>query len=364
LFETQILVNRSLYHLGLRENDLAMESAKKTALLCQKSSGPCLAKSYRLMALASLSYKRIGETIDYLGFALEYAAASGEPQEMGMAAYYAASVQLLYGNLSLSKKLAERAQRHFLEAGSPDWADRSRFLEGRLVFESGYYQQAAELFEDIQKNPYGDSNSEKNNLLETWAKRAKLYAQKPHSNQAQSPSVPNRDALLLALESQYMTGENTEIAEKPPLPDMLPIEDDFIYTEQPDWRSGFAQCELLFFTWENFWKRMLGAWHSLIQSRLSPKNSEEAIITMQQVLRDRQFPEIDPHDIFYYYACYQVYEHVGANRVDISTAASLAFKRLQSRACRIDDIETYRHYLKQQHWNKVLGQAAIKFMLV
>jgi tetratricopeptide (TPR) repeat protein len=312
------------------------------------------------MALSSLSYKRIGETIDYLGFALDNAVISGEPQEMGMAAYYAASVQLLYGNLSLSKKLAERAQRHFLEAGSPDWADRSRFLEGRLAFESGYYQQAIELFEDILKNPYGDSSSEKINLLETWAYRAKLYVQKNHCNQPQSPH-PNRDALLFALEGLYMSGEEyNSMAEKP----LLPGEEGFIYTEQPDWRSGFAQCELLFFTWENFWKRMFGAWYSLVQCRLSPKNSEEAIITMQQVIRDRQFPEIDPHDIFYYYACYQVYEHVGANRVDISTAASLAFKRLQSRASRIDDMETYRHYSKQQYWNKALGQAAVKYMLV
>ncbi|MCL2128047.1 MAG: hypothetical protein FWH38_07325, partial [Treponema sp.] len=173
--KAQALLNQSLGHLSQRDYNAAVEKVKEATLISQENEGECLALSYRLLALASLSRRRIGETIDYMGFALENAAKSGGPQDAGMAAYYAASVHLLYGNLSRSQALAEKANRHFLEAGSPDWADRSRFLEGRIVFETGSYQQAGNIFEDILiKSPEGNSE-EKNCLLEAWTYRSRVY---------------------------------------------------------------------------------------------------------------------------------------------------------------------------------------------
>jgi len=144
----------------------------------------------------------------------------------------------------------------------------------------------------------------------------------------------------------------------------IPMDDTFIHIEQPDWRSGFTQCELLYFSWADLWERMIGAWRSLAQCRLSPQKAAEAQITMQQLLRKCQFPEIDTWDPFYYYALYQTLEHSGASQVDIRTAASAAFNRLQNRARRIDDSETRQQYLKQPHWSKTLSQAAVDFKLV
>jgi len=361
LLKAQIEINQSMYRIGLRENDQALEAAKKAAMICQKSGSSCLAMSYRLMALASLSQKRINETINYLGFALENAAISGEPYETGMASYYAASVQLLYGNLSLSKKYAEKAQKHFLDAGNPDWADRARFLEGRLVFEAGFYQGASDIFNDILKNNNNKNNHEKQNLLEAWAYRAITNSQ-PHS--PEKPEKTERDAGIFRLEGLYFAGEYAKMEE---LSGQLPEasgEDNFIYTEQPDWRSGFAQCELLYFSWTDLRERLLGAWRSLAKSRLSLKKAGEAQSTMQQLLRKGQFPEIDTCDPFIYYAWYKVLKHSGASQVDIRTAASTAFTRLQNRAGRIDDPETRQQYLKQPHWSKALGQAAVEFKLV
>jgi hypothetical protein len=325
--------------------------------------------SYRLMALASISQKRINETVNYLGFALENAALAGEPHEIGMASYYAASVQLLYGNLSLSRKYAERARRHFLEAGSPRWADRSRFLEGRLAFESGYYRQASDIFEDLLKNPNSEDGIEKQKLIEAWAYRAntngKAAAQvsgQPHSYPA--PESMRRDAGLFQLEALYFEGEYAKMEELADYLAGIPVEDNFIHIEQPDWRSGFTQCELLYFSWTELWDRMLGAWRSLAQCVLSPQKAVEAQTVMQQILKKSQFPEIDTWEPFYYYALYRTLEHSGASQVDIRTSASAAYTRLQNRASRIDDPDTYQQYLKQPHWSKALGQAAVEFKLV
>jgi len=367
LLKAQIEVNQSLYSLGSRDNAQSLEAAKKAAMICQNSGSSCLARSYRLMALASLSQKRINETVNYIGFALENAAISGEPHETGMACYYAAAVQFLYGNLSLSKKHAEKARRHFLDAGSPDWADRARFLEGRLAFEAGYYQEASDIFDNILRNKNSDDSDEKRNLLAAWAYRAGTNG-KPLGQADGVYTKPygsmKRDAGLFYLEGLYFEGEYAKMEYLAQQLSEMDCDDNFIYTEQPDWRSGFAQCELLYFSWTDLRERMLGAWRSLAQSRLLKKKAEEIQSAMQQVLKRGQFPEIDTCDPFFYYAWYQVLKHSGASLVDIRTAASTAYTRLQNRAARIDDPETRQQYLKQPRWSRALGQAAVEFKLV
>jgi hypothetical protein len=109
---------------------------------------------------------------------------------------------------------------------------------------------------------------------------------------------------------------------------------------------------------------MLSTYHSLAQSCLSPPQTEEAMNTMQGILRGGQFTEIDPYDVFCHYAWYRVLKQSGSSPVNISTAVSVAFKRLQSRAGRIDDMETRRQYLTQPRWNKALDQAARDFKLI
>ncbi|MCL1931212.1 MAG: hypothetical protein FWF55_05310, partial [Treponema sp.] len=358
LLKAQVLINQALYRLGLRDIEPTTEAVKEASMLCQGHSIH-LAQIYRLFALTSLLRYRISETIDYLGFALENAAKSGIFQDIGMAAYYAASVQLLYGNLSRAKTLADKSWRHFLKAGNPEWTDRARFLMGRIIFEIGSYQQAAELFEDIQKNPEGVYYPEKDSLLEAWVYRAKACCGSFEGVRPQN----GRDADLFEIEAQCLTENYSRAAElasiTPPI-----LGDDFFCIERPDWRSGFAQCELLCFSSDDLRGRMFGAYHAIARSALSPANGEEAIHEMQRVLRGGQYPEIDPHDIFFRYAWYRVLQQAGSNQVDISTAVSVAFKRLESRAARIDDAETRRQYMTQPLWNKALGQAARELKLV
>ncbi|MCL2271141.1 MAG: hypothetical protein FWC24_07365 [Treponema sp.] len=358
--KAQVLLNQSLYHLGNRNIDSAMEMAKEASMLCQGSEGILLAQVYRLLALTSLLYRRIGESIDYLGFALENAAKSGEFQEIGMAAYYAASVQLLYGNLSRAKALAGKARRHFIKAGDPEWSDRSHFLTGRVAFEIGSYQQAADLFEDIRQNPKGVLSPEKNNLLEGWIYRAKVCKQ-PFTNTKPGTGC---DADLFGIEALCFTGNYAQAAEYSGISTPGSPGDDFLCIERPDWRSGFAQCELLCFSWDDLRSRMFNTYRSIAQSGLSYNGSTEAMQTMQSILRNGQFPEIDPYNVFIHYALYRVLDLSKSSQVDISTAVSAAYKRLQSRASRIDDGEIRQQYLSQPLWNKALEQAARELKLV
>lgn len=381
--KAEILINRSLCFLAVRDYESTMDTIKEAAPFCRESGDSCLSHYYRIFALASLSKRKINETIDYTGFALENAAKSGNSYDIGITTYYAASIQLLYGNISRSRILAEKAYRHFIKAGSPEWADRSRFLEGRIAFETGSYPQAKEIFEEILENPCGVKSEEKISLLEAWAYRTRVFNQDPSSPRPQNSSASTGacDADLFEIEAMYLNGDFTGASELSAsclnrYNLVFQLNDDYLATERPDWQSGFAQCESLFFPLNEIRERMLCAYRALALSGISRPDAsigtvkrtqgggEEAVSTIQRVIRSGQFPEIDPSDAFYFYAWYSVLEHNGADQVDISPAAGMAYKRLLSRASRIDDMETRRQYLNRPRWNNALGQAAKNFKLV
>ena len=360
--KAQIHFCQSLYHLWQRDNDSAMEAVKEATMLCRGNEDVIIAHYYRVFAITSLIQGRTGETINYLGFALENAAKYGNAYDIGIAAFYTATVQLLYGNLSRAETLAEKAHRHFLKDGSPEWADRTRFLGGRVALEAGYYMQAMSIFEDIRDRPDGAKTREKDGLLNAWIYRTKTLGDNPS---VPKPENCGDDADLFEIEALYFAGNYEKAVELSGAYCQAPPHTGTIhlYTEQPDWRSGFNQCELLCFSQTSMKERMIRAYHALASSHLNPAGAE-SLREIQLVLRSGQFPEIDPFDIVYYYAWYQILKQTNASRVDISTAVSVAFKRLQSRSGRIDDFEIRRQYLIRPYWNKTLSEAAKEFKLV
>jgi hypothetical protein len=85
---------------------------------------------------------------------------------------------------------------------------------------------------------------------------------------------------------------------------------------------------------------------------------------MERIMREERLPEMDPWDAFYFYAWYRVLEESGAAQVDMNTAVSMAFKRLQRRASRIDDPKIRQAYLTQPRWNGALSLAAKEHKLI
>jgi hypothetical protein len=210
-----------------------------------------------------------------------------------------------------------------------------------------------------------DSNSagqrEKEGLLAAWIYRAKVYLQQPL---LPKPAGGCPDADLFEIEAAYLAGNYEKTAELSGALAALHREEPFLYTEQPDWRSGFAQAELLLFPQGELWDRLIAAYHALALCRLSAGSGEEALHSMQRILRDERLAEIDPWDAFYFFAWYRVLEKTGAAQVDMNTAVSMAFKRLQRRASRIDDIATRRDFLSLPRWNSDLSQAAKEYKLI
>ena len=369
ILKSQIIVNFCAYYLGRRDIASASAKAKEAILLGQNSNSFCLPQAYRLFSLVCLSRQQAAETIEYLNFALSNAEKTGNYYEMGISAYYAAAAQFLYGDMYNARRLARKSIEQSLAVGRPEWADLSRFLEGRLEFELGAYRDALEIFQSLQREPFGAKTEDKEHLFDAWIYRSKIYSQNP---QIPKPENANHDALLFEIEAAYLAQDYEKVLELSRAYKNPFLQDNFLYTEQPDWRSGFMQCEYLFFSHGEIQDRFTCLFNSLALSRLPLLNSQkypaqkgdEAMQDMQRILRDERLCEMDPWDAFYFYAMYRVLENTGATIVDMSTAVSMAFKRLQRRASRIEDVETRRQYLNGTRWNRELGLAAKEFKLI
>jgi hypothetical protein len=361
VLKVQILVNLCGYHMSCHEDKEAAEKVKEAILLGQNKNSFCIPQAYRLFSLVCLSKQQVNETIEYLSFALANAEKSGNYNELAISAYYAAAAQFLHGDVFNAARLARKSVEQSLAAGRSDWADRSRFLEGRLEFELGHYRQALDIFETMRREPFGSRTNEKMSLLAAWIYRVKIYYHEPKTPK---PQNANYDADLFEIEAAYLSGDYRKTIELSSSIAKPLMEENFLYTEQADWRSGFAQCEHLYFSHGEIQNRMISLFRSLALGFLTPQGSEEAMQGIQQILRDEKLCEIDPWDSFYFYAKYRILEQAGASLVDLSTAVSMAFKRLQRRAGRIEDIETRRQYLNGPRWNRELSLAARDFKLI
>jgi hypothetical protein len=354
-YRPKILSGITSFHLGLRDPVSALAAVKEAMILSQDRPWSGLAQSYRLFSLVNLSKQRIGETLEYASFAVENAEKTDNLEERGTASYYAAAAQTLFGNLALALRFAGDAELKFAAAGQLEWVDYARFFRGRLAFELGRYREARDIFEDIRRNPAGISSPAKEGLLAAWIYRSLVYFKNPL---APKPEGGGIDGDLFEVEAAYFAGDYGRTVELTAgLSSAMPRE-YFLFTEQPDWRSGFAQNELLLLLPADFWNRMISAYRALALCRVSPAGREEALRIMQRILRDERLAEMDPGDTFYFYAWYQVLERSGAAQSDMNTALSMALKRLQRRASRIDDIEIRRAFLSQPRWNGALSLAA------
>ncbi|MDR1238948.1 MAG: hypothetical protein LBK27_02440 [Treponema sp.] len=358
ILKSQVLANLSAFHLGAGDAEAAAETVKDGILLSQGKSGAVLAQSYRLFSLVNISKQRIGEAIDYLDFAVDNAEKSGHTHELAVSAYYAAAAQFLFGNISKALRFTRQAEIQAAASGHDEWAGRSLFLRGRLCFETGRYREALEIFEGLGKKSSGPPDRER--LLTAWIYRTKIYSHNPLSAK---PSGGGPEADIFEVEASYLAGDYEKTLELSAALTGFHHE-DFLFIEQPDWRSGFTPAEFLLFPRSALWDRMVSAYHALALSRLSPSGNEEAQHSMQRILRDERLSEIDPGDAFYFFVWYRVLEETGAAQVDMNTAVSMAFKRLQRRASRIDDVEVRRDFLSLPRWNAALSRAAKEYKLI
>jgi tetratricopeptide (TPR) repeat protein len=316
---------------------------------------------YRLIAFVNLAKNKLDAAIDYLSFAIEVSERDGNNIELALASYYAAGCHFIFGNISKARRLAKQSEHTASISGMEEWALRAKFLSGRLCFETGCYDEAMDIFQCLYEHYIADNNSVQARTIEAWIFRTELYLYGENKTERE---FSFGDGLLFSIEAAYFSGAYEKaISLSQYLISTLP-NDGFLFIEQPDWTSGFAQCELLQVSKKDFYTRCATAWQALAISMQSIENSDEALKVIQGAVRDKQLSETDPFAPFLFFVNYKILRQANASEPDINTAISIAFKRLQRRSSRIDEIETRRGFLTNQYWNKTLYASAKEHKLI
>ena len=394
-YRAQVQTNLTAFYIGSRNIDAAAEAVRK-AMLLNRDLGENAVPAHRLFSLVNLCRKRIDDALEYISFALEQAERAEQNEELVLTCYFASSINFLYGNMSKAERLAARAEETASALGQSGWALRARFLRGRLNFEIGRYEDALEIFESLGTAAGGSAvlrQPEMANTVRAWIERTKGFLGRP------SPSglpVPDGDdGKIFEIETAYfaadyersktlaenfLSSSGEELSEYNPVglhsPQLYPRElspgEDFLFTEQPDWRSGFAQCENIFLPGKVQAARLAWVYRAMAQCALHPVREAKAEILggMQRFIRDELLSDTDPNEAFYFYAWYCMLRDSqdpgdsGLVHVDMNTVVSMAYKRLQRRTARIDDMKTKQSFLGLSRWNSTLSLAARDYKLI
>jgi tetratricopeptide (TPR) repeat protein len=364
----QMQANLTAFYIGSREIDAATETVREI-LLINRDLGDDKVPAYRLFSLVNLSKQRIDDAMEYISFALDQAEKAGQQEEIFLTCYFASSINLLNGNLSRSLRLAKRAEETAFSIGYIKWGFRAKFLRARLYFEIGRYREALDIFSSIPC----ESGTEMARTVEAWIYRIRNFLE-PFSSLKQDAEFSGSDAKIFEIEAAYFSYDykRAEALAEEFLSSPVGPQENFFFTEQPDWRSGFSQCEYIFQSGEKPGTRLVQIFKSMAQCALNPSFETRAEILgrMQRFMRDELLPDTDPNDTLYFYAwCCMLRDsrcHKDAltSQVDLNTVVSMAFKRLQRRAGKIDDAETRQAFLSLPRWNSALYQAAREHRLI
>ena len=377
-FQAHEQTNLAAYYIGSRNIDAASEAIRKVRFL-NRDLGDDAVPSYRLFSLVSLSRQRIDDALEYISFALDQAEKTEQQEELFLTCYFASSINFLYGNLSKAERLAGRAEETASELGQSGWAERAKFLRGRLCFETGRYQEALEVFQSIGTggtNGAGGIVPAKTEMIDTL--RAWIFRTRNFLNLPAAGELAGSDGRIFEIEAEYL-GRNHEKAAAM-AGDFLSSaggneKDDFLFTEQPDWRSGFSQAENMCRSEKVPGITIVRVYRAMAQCALNLSRTE-VLGNMQRFIRDEVLPGTDPNYAFYFYAwlcMLRDFKNTGDSRnpgdslsaqVDINTVVSMAFKRLQLRAGRIDDPKIKQAYLNQSRWSSALYLAAKDYKLI
>ena len=360
-FRAQVQTNLAAFHIGSRNIEAASEAVRKAMLINQELCGDAV-PAFRFFSLMNLSRQRIDDAMEYISFALEQAGKAEQSEEFMLTCYYASSIYFLYGNLSKAEQFALRAEETARRLGQSEWDARSRFLRARLYFETGRYEDALEIFESLG----AAGQPALVNTVGAWRLRTKNFM----GRFSPSESFPegNPDGGIFKIEKAYFAAEYEKavaladnfLSTSGEMPN-----DDFLFTEQADWRSGFSQCEYLFRPEKVPGTRLVWVYRAMAQCALHPSQEakEEILGSMQRFMREEVLSDTDPNDSFYFYAWYSMFRNTGAAQVDMNTVVSMAFKRLQRRAGRIDDGKIKQAFFKSK-WNSALYLAAKEHKLI
>ncbi len=357
-YRAYMLLDNASYSFWMNDLSSASSAAREASMLVQGNpQDHGSARAFRILGETELAKERISEAVDYFGFAAESAERSNDAFEALLADVNSAATQFLLGNYSKAERHAAAAGQRAAEAYLDHWARWARFMVARVRFETGRYQDAEKLFDALRLESDNYGRNEYSGILEAWTNRTRVYISGPAASliPATMGAADTEDGLLFKAESALLCADHEGARAYANAYLLLPVSTHSHNPECVSWKSGFSMVEdrvIGVSSEEPVGRKLARVYRGLASAELgSPR---EALGDLYHMAKEERISPCDPYDAFYFRALFLILRQAGTPEVDCGTVLSIAFKRLQKRASRIDDPETKRSYINLNRWNGAL----------
>lgn len=344
-YESFAYTNRALLELAFYKKEDALLHIKQALLEGQRRIPDfLLSRIYRVFALVELQHEHIQEALEYISFSIETAKNSSLLPERFRTFFYAAVISFLYGNYSRALYYLTQSKMLAEEAHLSEWLKTCIFLEGRIYFETGMYRQAYHTFSQIEESEGA----------ELWMYRTKTYLH----NQTNIGQIQKNEKGFFQIEAAFFKGLYEEVQAATEILEGAFQKESFLYTEQPDREQSFAHVEVLLAPRQHLMAKLTSGYTILASYKAHQLDIKTAISQMEEVLASCVSEFDGPFEMMNLSLYIELLKDSSPNLLDFDTALSKAFKRLQTRASRIDDYTLREAYLYQSYWNGRLMEAA------
>ncbi len=324
------------------------------------------ARSHRLLGLLSLAQSQVQEGADYLENAYEIASDVPDPFECFGAAYSEAAALLVLGDLRKAESRGKTAAGWAARAFRSDWDAACAFLGGRIDFEFGRYQQAAERFRRVKAMALFYGLDDAAARAEIWAGRALAYAGKSaEARLLLTVHADDAEARWFCAELCNFEGDNRTAAKQAADAMSLIKKPAYQPADSISWNSGFESLEsraLGFGQKRSYLEDQIGAFAAF--SLALSGGGDIALGDLESRTREERLASMHPQVHLYHFYCYKALQATGSTILDQPTILSKSFKALQVRTTRMEEAPFKDEYLENNRWNKAICDEARKYKLI
>jgi tetratricopeptide (TPR) repeat protein len=345
------LIQKSLYWLRRGDRKEALSCAKNAVMLFQETPEAAgLADAYNAVGLAILASGNPEQAIDYFLMARE--------RESGSRGLFLEGVcRFVMGNYTRSKGNFAQAAAFSDGRFARRWAMPARFMEGRILFELGEYEQAGTVFQLLLSDMANYQYPVPVPVVYAWLARTLVYQGDTRTGVRILDKFKSRpEAVFFLAEADYFEEEYRKARDRlQPLLD-LPCGSGFFLGDAPAWKDGFYFAENICIGSSGgafFLQNLIRFFHAYLYG-LGPESAQGAEM-MSRLIRDEKTPRSDPYAGLYYYWYFKVLpEGQAAAFEDRLTVLGRATQNIQSRMSRMDSPAHKRSFTGKNYWNRLL----------
>ncbi len=366
-YAADLLVQKARHAFVTGQAKETVALLKRAMLLYQNADDRVgLARSNLDFGAVLLSQEVLLEAREYFLIGTREATDSGDLFEQIRAEYLMLVTDFVFGNLTQALSRAESLGKRSCEAGMRDMQLFTDFARGRIGFELGRYDEAADCFSlgRARTRLYGMPLPCA--VLERWLARALIHDGKTKRGMALLlDRAGDAETALFLAEGYVRLGEHAEgireldrgLSFSRPVPATI---------EGLSWASGFASLE----------DRAIGTGtgtpvlhHQMMALRgyLLAENGRvaEGVEEMHRLTRELRISETDPYNSVYFYLYSLILPESGELSVeDGTTVLGKAVRYIQQRTSRMDDYTHKTDFLRRNYWNSRLMHHAQAHNLV